>query len=152
MALIYYGLNGHDLHGPTQTNFNKKVLLHECKRHTACHIANTCYAALCNGGEGGAPSQVLCRGGYPISGLGGYPISGWGVPPIIQTWSGGYPPDLGWGTPPSQTWDGVPPPTIQTWTGYPPRNVNRQTLVKTIPSRHTTYAGSKKPTVVREMH
>ena len=100
-------------------------------------------------------------GGYPE-----YPPQTWdGVPP--QTWDGvtpgpemGYPPTLTWdGVPPTLTWDGVPPlpgpemgyPPTQTWDGvpplprpemgYPPRNVNRQTPVKTVPSRHTMYAG-----------
>ena len=59
------------------------------------------------------------------------PDQGWGTP--LQTWTGYYPtPDLRWGTPPHHPdLDGVPPP----------RNVNRQTPVKTVPSRNTTYAG-----------
>ena len=53
---------------------NKKVLLHECKRHTAHWVASAHYAALHN------------LGGYPISGLGEYPryplpIPEMGVPP-----------------------------------------------------------------------
>ena len=62
---------------------NKKVLLRECKRHTACHIASALYAAL---SDGGVPHSVLVVGGNP-------PPSrpGWGVPPTIQTWPGGYP-------------------------------------------------------------
>ena len=63
-------------------------------------------------------------------------------------------PDLGWGIPPpGQTWDGVPPPPGQTWDGVlfpPPRNVNRQTPVKTVPSRHTTYAGGNKKVLLRD--
>ena len=63
-------------------NLNKKVLLRECKRHTACPVASARYAALCNGGVpqvGGTPSQV---GAYPISALRGAPHlrSGWGTP------------------------------------------------------------------------
>ena len=70
--------------------------------------------------------------------------SGMGHPPTIRP-DMGYPPlsDLGWGTP-HQTWLGYPPSptTIQTWTGYPPpTTVNRQTPVKTVSSRRTTYAG-----------
>ena len=39
-----------------------------------------------------------------------------------------------------------PPPAenLRPGTPPPPRNVNRQTPVKTVPSRHTTYAGGKK--------
>ena len=77
--------------------------------------------------RGGTPSQV--PGGYPISGL----AWGWGVP-HLRSEGGTPPPDLGWGT----------PHTVQIWTGYsPPPDVNRQTPVKTVPSRHTTYAGGK---------
>ena len=86
---------------------------------------------------------------------------GWGTPPDLgwhtpQTWDG-VPPshyqDLDgllppspqrWGTPPRPEMGYPPPPTIQIWTRYPPpppRNVKRQTPVKTVPSRHTTYAG-----------
>ena len=82
---------------------NKKVLLRECKRHTARHVANTPFC--CPNWGGGTPSQVQM----------GYPISDWGTPC----------PDLGWGTP-LWTWLGylhldlarVPP--IWTWPGYPP--------------------------------
>ena len=103
--------------------------------------------------SGGYP--VPCSEGYPIPGLGGtHPRSG-GTPSQVQGGThprlggtpsqvkGGTPltrPVMGYPAPPSQTWDGVPP-TIQTWMGYPPRNVNRQTPVKTVPSRHTTYVG-----------
>ena len=67
----------------------------------------------------------------------------------------GYPPTLTWDgeSPPIWTWDGVPPYLDRGWgtphlprpgMGYPPpRNVNRQTPVKTVLSRHTTYAGGK---------
>ena len=92
---------------------------------------------------GGTPSQVQ---GYPISGPGGTPArpgmgyppgQTWdGVPPPGQIWDAAPPlwPDLGWGTPlPSRPGRGIP---------LPPRNVNRQTPVKTVPSHHTTYAGS----------
>ena len=122
---------------------------------------------------GGTPSHVWRGVPRPMSGGGtprpemGYPSGqtwdgvppqpdlGWGTP--SQTWDGvpplarpgmGYPPqpDLGWGTPPARPGmgyplyhpdlDGEPPP--------PPRNVNRQTPVKTVTSRHTTYAGGNK--------
>ena len=83
----------------------------------------------------------------------GYPLSKVGVPP-----GDGVPPIQGWGTPPSKTGSGLPPskaglgtpphprlsqdpPTHPRLVRVPPRNVNRQTPVKTVPSRHTTYAG-----------
>ena len=99
---------------------------------------------------GGTPSQVW---GYPISGRGypGYPPRPeMGYPPN-QTWDGvTLPARPGMGYPsPSQSWDGVPPLTIQTWMGCLPQDVNRQTPVKTVPSRHTTYAGGKyEPAVI----
>ena len=66
--------------------------------------------------------------------LGGCPLAG--VPPIV-TWPGGYPGQAppGWGSPPSN-W---------TWPGYPPpfRGVDRQTPVKIVPYRHTTYSVGK---------
>ena len=115
--------------------------------------------------RGGTSSQVWLRGvphpmsggGLPVpclGGMGGNLISDPGGVPHLR--SGGVPrPDLGWGIPPGQTWDAVPP-WGQTWDGVPspyhpdldgvppPRNVNRQTPVKTVPSRHTTYAGGNK--------
>ena len=111
---------------------NKKVLLHERKRHTARRIASTRYAS----GGGGLPHPVMV-GGDPIqSWLGGYPIqSWWGVPhpvmvgvphPVMvggtlgtpsRPGQGGY---HGSGVPPTiHTWDGVPP-THRPETGYPP--------------------------------
>ena len=65
----------------------------------------------------------------------------WGTP---QTWD--TPP--GHGVPPP-TWDGVPP-LPRPEMGYPPQNVNRQTPVKTVPSRHTTYADGNKKVLLRE--
>ena len=129
----------------------KKVLLREPKRHTARRVASARYADLSRGVTpsqvrggtpshvpggtpshvwGGTPSQV--QGWYPFPGLGGYPIPGLGCTPLARPGMG-YPPgpDLGWGTPlPSRPGRGTPP-----------RNVNRQTPVKTVPSRHTAYAG-----------
>ena len=73
-------------------NENKKVLLRERKRHTACHVtvASACYSG---GGTMGTP----------------LPGPGMGYPPT-WTWDGVLPyPDLGRGTPPTWTWDGVPP-------------------------------------------
>ena len=57
-------------------------------------------------------------------------------PPQPET---GTPPNLRLGTPPKPE-TGTPP---EPETGYPPLNVNRQTPVKTVPSRRTTYAGGK---------
>ena len=94
-------------------NYNKKVLLHERRRHTACHVASVCYTAL-------SPHPV--------------PTWTWdGVPPPSPGLGMGYPPswtwdgvtshlDLGWGIPPDRL-DGVPPPL---------RNVNKQTAVKRV--------------------
>ena len=112
---------------------NKKVLLHERKKHTACRVPSTHCAALSNPDlVGGTGSQVW--GGYPIPGPGGYPVPGPGWVPHPR--SGGYPipgggvphPDLGWGTPPTWTWDGVPHYLDLRWgtslprpgMGYPP--------------------------------
>ena len=70
---------------------NKKVLLHERKRHTARRVASTRCAALSGGG--GYPIPGL-GGGYPVPGLGGYSIPGLGGVPSPR--SGGYPiPGLG---------------------------------------------------------
>ena len=111
----------------------KKVLLREHKRHTACCVASTCYAALSN------PDLVRGYPGYPplppsrpgrrstwgtphhpdlVGGTPGTPhhldlVRGYpGYPPPIQTWLRGTPgtphPDLGWGTPPELRW-GTPP-------------------------------------------
>ena len=104
---------------PEKHSYDKKVLLRERKRHTACRIASTRCAALSNpdlvGGEGsqvwgGTWSQV--QGRYPVPGQGGTPSQVWGRGYPIQTWLGGvlwvFPPDLGWSTP-------LPRPGI----GYP---------------------------------
>ena len=86
--------------------WNKKVLLRECKRHTACHVACTRCAALSNPDLvwGGTQSQVLGEG---------YPVPGWGGGDTLsQVWGGtlGTPHlDLGLGTP-------LPGPGM----GYPP--------------------------------
>ena len=106
---------------------NKKVLLPECKRHTARCIASARYAG---GGGGVVPHPVMVGGVVPHPVIvGGYPIQSWwgstpgtphhpdlargypryplpsrpemGYSPTIQTWDGVPPhhPDLGWGTP-----------------------------------------------------
>ena len=85
---------------------NKKVLLHERKRHTACRIASAHNAALSNGGY---PIQSWV-GGTPSSLARGYPIQSWLGGYSIQFWLGGSPssPDLGWGTPSSPGQGGTP--------------------------------------------
>ena len=67
---------------------NKKVLLHERKRHTAHHISRTRYA--------------VPRGG-------GLKIQSWMRGNPSRSWPGGTP--VPGGVPPSQDRDGVPPPT-----------------------------------------
>ena len=140
---------------------NKKVLLRERKRHTARCVASTPSAVLSQG----VGVSHLWLGGYPILGWGGVPHP-W---PAGTPGSGtilGYPPRKGpgtshWGTPPPRKdmgpvevlWDGydVPPgkdmgPVEALWDGYgvtPPPPMDRQTPVKTVPSRRTTYAGGK---------
>ena len=95
---------------------NKKVLLRECKRHTARRIAST-------------PSVVL-MGEYPIPGE-GYPILVGGTPslvvgypgvPPIWTWPGYPPSGPGWGTP-CLDLAGVSP--IFTCLGYPHLDLDR---------------------------
>ena len=127
---------------------NKKVLLRERKRHTACRVASARYA----GGVGGGVPHPVMVGGYPIQSwwggdpiqswwggypiqswwggvphpvmvVGGYPIQSWWwgpqVPPTIQIWPGGYPRY----SPPSRPGMWYPPPTIQTWDGVPPPTI-----------------------------
>ena len=103
-------------HPIRRQQYNEKVFLHECKRHTTDHVASTRYAALSN------PDLVVGTPSRPGQGVpwvsphhpdqvGGTPSRpGWGVPwvpPTIQTWDGVHP-NLRWGTPP---WPGM---------GYPP--------------------------------
>ena len=113
--------------------------MRECKRHTAHCIASACSVA----GEGGTyPGwgvPTLARG-Y-LSWMGGPEVGipiGWkvGTPPPPISWKVGNPPPL-----PGQL-EGRSPP-IGLKVGIP-LNVNRQTPVKTVPSRRTTYGGSNK--------
>ena len=141
---------------------NKKVLLRERKRHTACHLASARYADLSpdgGGGGGGTPSSLM---GYPQTGPGmGYPLIswmgylcpdlGWGTPCPDLRWGNPHP-DLEWGTPSIQTWDGVTPscldlgwstplPPIWTWDGVPrPHNGGQS---ESITFRHPSDAGGK---------
>ena len=115
---------------------NKKVLLRERKRHTARCVANTPYVVLT-----GYPPWGGTRSGTPPPGGSGYP-PGRGVPGQVHPPGGG-------------TWSGTPGGCPGTPPGgypvrYPPRGgypdppsppVDRQTPVKTVPSRRTTYAG-----------
>ena len=84
---------------------------------------------------------------------------GWGTSPPPRTLDGVPPSRPGWGTPHHLDLDGVTPPHHPDLDAVPPpphhtdldavppppsTNVNRQTPVKTVPSRRTTYAGGKK--------
>ena len=116
---------------------HKKVLLRERKRHTACRVASTPYVVLT---------------GYP-------PLAR--VPPSQGTPLARVLPCQG--TPPGWTWQGTPPAAPwhsgkcckALWdmgTLRPPpvdRQIDGQTRVKTLPSRHTTYAGGKHSICVR---
>ena len=97
---------------------NKKVLLHEHKRHTACcmplawtqeaHCPPRSKCSLCWWGRGKVSHPVLDGGGVPWVPPSqvwteGYPIQSWmggtlGTPPF-QVWMGGTPSSLGWGVP-----------------------------------------------------
>ena len=72
--------------------------------------------------EWGTPHPYLGLG-YPS------PIPGTGYPPRPGT---GYPPDLGWGTPHPDLEQGTPHHPDLGW--GTPQNVNRQILVKAVPS------------------
>ena len=123
---------------------NKKVLLHECKRHTTCDVASAHYAG------GGTLSQFW---GVPCSRSGGTlsQVQGRGVlhPDLVRGYPR-YPPSRpGMGYPPGQTWDGVLPrpemgyPPDLRW-GTPPASVDRHTdSCQNITFPCTTYAGGK---------
>ena len=149
--IFHYCLWSHLLPLTTLNRYsNKKVLLRECKRHTARCVVSTPSVVLPGYPPGGVPSQVPPRGGSGTP-LGGYPVrypGGYQVryPP------GGYPVRYPPGGVPGQ----VPPPTAPwhsgkcckaLWDmGTPPCGqtdgwMEGQTRVKTLPSRRTTYAG-----------
>ena len=96
--------------------FNKKVLLHERKRHTARHAPSTCCAALSNPDMAGGVPHPRSRGrGYPVPGPGGTPSQvqgGYSIPG-----PGGTPSQVQGGTP-SQV-QGVPHPRSGVGWGYP---------------------------------
>ena len=125
---------------------NKTVLLHECKRHTDCHLSSTPCAILTwsrgstLGGSPGWGTPILTWLGGPWVGPPwlGYllPRPGWGVPQVgppgcstpILTWPGGVPQvgplagvptchDLASGYPGQVSLARVPP--ILTWLGVP---------------------------------
>ena len=79
-------------------------------------------------------NQIWCQKFFPFTEM--------GTPPPIQGWIS-LPKNLRPGTP-------LPPSKVgstylKIWDlGTPPVNVNRQTPVKTVPSRRTTYAGGNK--------
>ena len=79
-------------------------------------------------------SQIWCQNFFPLLRLGTPPGPG-PEPPYLDLDLGPPLPRPGLGTLPTQTW---------TWD--PPLNVNRQTPVKTVPSRRTTYAGGNENT------
>ena len=107
---------------------NKKVLLRERKRHTACRVASTPYVVLTGYPPGQGTPQGTPQAGYPQP---GYPLPPARVPPLpgypppgyplarVPPWPGspqpGYPPARvppNWtcqGTPPGWTWQGTPP-------------------------------------------
>ena len=107
---------------------NKKVLLRERKRHTACRVASTPYVVLTGypPSQGTPPARVPPGQGTPL---------GQGTPPARVLPRPGYPP--GQGTPPARvpprpryppgwTWQGTPqagpgrvPPRLDL-AGYPP--------------------------------
>ena len=98
------------------TSHNKKVLLRERKRHTACRVASARFAYLSPYGGGGAarvPNQSWMGMGTPsiliFDGVTPHLSAGWGTPHLDLRWGTPYL-DLGWGTPcPDLGW-GTPPP------------------------------------------
>ena len=119
---------------------NKKVLLHERKRHTTRQVSST-------------PSAVLSLRGYPIHDWGTPQPPSWPSQGVSHPWLGYLPQSgPGWGTPLEGTWDkSLGYLSERTWDqlkyygmgmGTPP-GVNRQTPVKTVPSHRVTYAGGK---------
>ena len=119
---------------------SKNVLLPECKRHTARHVA--LHPVLIGWGRG-FPYPVTTGGG----GSPGYPCQLDGVPPIGQM---GYPPPLsarlgqpspcweyphqeGCGYPPSPSWERWVPPSVR-W-GYPAAGVNSLKILPSVTLR-----------------
>ena len=154
---------------------NKKVLLRECKRHTACRVASTPYVVLTGYPPGRVPplarvppSQSTPRPGYPPPGyppsqgttrLGTPPAR---VPPGLGTplaWvppQAGYPP--GQGTPlagpgrvPPQLPHGILGNVAKHYGIWVPPPRGQTNKVKVLPSRRTTYAGGNNITYKRNL-
>ena len=108
---------------------NKKVLLRECKRHTARRVASA---------RGGGGCTYLGRGEVPTL----------GYPPLHPDLAGGGVHSLDRGVPPPPFWPGrwgnYLRQGVPTLAGVPPPPGCGQTPVKTVPSRRTTYAGGNK--------
>ena len=118
---------------------NKKVLLRERKRHTARCVANTPYVVLTGYPPGGYPVR------YPP---GGYLDPPWGVPGLVPPPGGVYPDPPPGGVPGQVPWGGTQSGTPPGGYPDPPSPpMDRQTPVKTVPSRRTTYAGGNKCSV-----
>ena len=72
-----YVFSVRDKWGWGETNSDNKVLLPECKRHTACRVASTCYAVPMGGTYPGGGYLPGLDGGYLPSEVGGtYPGGG----------------------------------------------------------------------------
>ena len=111
-----------------ECNLNKKVILHERKKLTACHVASTCCAALVGvppplvlTWTGGTPSSWSWMGVPPVLTLDGVPLSwpGIGVPPHHQEWGGN--PLLGRKGYPHPCCDGRGYPHQLDWVPFPPK-------------------------------
>ena len=120
-------------------NYNKKVLLRERKRHTACRAVSTHSVAL----SWLTPPWLTTppRLDWPPQ-LDWPPRLDW-LPPRLD-----WPPQLDWPTPPAgltpPSW--TDPPTPAGLTPPPRGQTEGQTCVKTLPSHHTMYAGGNKQT------
>ena len=149
---MYPGINNGNIN-------NKKVLLRERKRHTACRVASTPYVVLPGYPP---PARVPPRPGYPPSQ--GTPPPGY---PPGWTWQGtpqldlaGYPPCQGTpppGYPPRLDLAGYPPWLPHGILGnvakhygiwVPPPRCELTNKVKLLPSRRTTYAGGNKESYI----
>ena len=135
---------------------NKKVLLRECKRHSARRVASARSAVLFRG-EGGVPQSCPCQG---MGGGEGTPVPSWlggggGGTPVLSEGVLHFCPGGGGGVTPVLSWRGYPSTVLagggtlcwgtpclglgylqpgQDWGTPPPPGVDRQTPVKTVPS------------------
>ena len=114
---------------------NKKVLLRECKRHTACRVVSTHSVVLSwlnptlPPPPADAPPTADPPAGWPPPKL---TPPCWLTPPQLAD-----PPPPCWMTPPGWVSWLTPPPVDRQIDGW----MDGQTRVKTLPSRRTTYAG-----------